>query len=99
MSKVRDLGTMNTEEAIAPNEHKNEAKRQMEKQCKDKPMHGQFTKNADGIDWEKKWSWLRNGDLKGCIEALVCSAQEQALCTNYTKHYIDKTSDTPLCRM
>ena len=62
-------------------------------------MYGQFTKNTDGIDWEKSWSWLRNGDLKGCTEALVCSAQEQALRTNYTKHYIDKTNDTPLCRM
>ena len=40
LSKVRDLGTMNTEEAVAPNEHKNEAKRQLEKQWKDKPMHG-----------------------------------------------------------
>ena len=29
----------------------------------------------------------------------MCSAQEQSLRTNYTKHYIDKTSDTPLCRM
>eukprot|EP00795_Rhopilema_esculentum_P003517 gene3517-biopygen1669 len=99
MSKVRDLGAMNTEEAVAPNEHKNETKRRLEKRWKDKPMYGQFTKNTDGIDWEKSWSWLRNGDLKGCTEALVCSAQEQALRTNYTKHYIDKTSDTPLCRM
>eukprot|EP00795_Rhopilema_esculentum_P009699 gene9699-biopygen2667 len=99
MSKVRDLGAMNTEEAVAPNEHKNETKRRLEKRWKDKPMYGQFTKNTDGIDWEKSWTWLRNGDLKGCTEALVCSAQEQALRTNYTKHYIDKTSDTPLCRM
>ena len=40
MSKVRDLGTMNTEEAVAPNEHKNEAKRQLETQWKDKPCMG-----------------------------------------------------------
>ena len=47
----------------------------------------------------KKRSWLRRGDLKRCTEALVCSAQEQSLRTNYTKLHIDKTSDTPLCRM
>ena len=39
------------------------------------------------------------GDLKGCTEALICSAQEQALRTNYTKFHIDKTADSPLCRM
>ena len=44
MSKVRDLGTINTEEVVAPNEHKNEAKRQLEKRWKDKPMHEKFTK-------------------------------------------------------
>ena len=29
----------------------------------------------------------------------MCSAQEQGLRTYQTKHYIDKTSDTPFCRM
>ena len=29
----------------------------------------------------------------------MCSAQEQSLQTNYTKYYIDKTSNTQLCRM
>ena len=37
--------------------------------------------------------------MKSCTEALVCSAREQSLQTNYTKHYTDKTSNTPLCRM
>ena len=62
-------------------------------------MHRQYTRAFNGIDWKKSWSWLRSGDLKGYTEALVCSAQEQSLRTNYTKHYIDKVSDTPLCRM
>jgi len=39
------------------------------------------------------------GDLKLETEALLCAAQEQALRTNYVKHYIDKTVNTPLCRM
>ena len=99
VSIVRDLGTVNTEEAIAPREYKSKAKRQLENQWKEKPMHGEFTRKTDGIHWEKSLSWLRSGDLKGCTEALVCSAQEQSLRTNYTKFHIDKTSDTPLCRM
>ena len=32
------------------------------------------------------------GDLKGCTEALICGAQEQALRTNYTRFHIDRTS-------
>ena len=37
--------------------------------------------------------------MKGCTEALVCSAQEKNLRTNYTKYHMDKPSDTHLCRM
>ena len=32
-------------------------------------------------------------------EATICTAQEQALRTNYTKNKIDKTSENPLLRM
>ena len=99
MPKVRDLGTIDVAEAMAPSEYKTKVKWELEKQWKDKPMHGQYTRASNGIDWEKSWSWLRRGDLKGCTEALVCSAQEQSLRTNYTKYHIDKTSDTPLCRV
>ena len=37
-------------------------------------------------------------NLKGCTEALICSAQEQALRTNYVKFHIDKTGESTLCR-
>ena len=47
-----------------------------------------------GVDWEEIWQWLWNGDLERCTEALICSAQEQALRTNYIKFYIDKTSES-----
>ena len=43
--------------------------------------------------------WIAKGDLKGCTEALICSAQEQALRTNYTRFHIDHTAESPLCRM
>ena len=51
------------------------------------------------VDWERTWQWVTNGDLKGCTESLIFSAQEQALRTNYIKFHIDKTIDSPSCRM
>ena len=47
----------------------------------------------------KEWRWTKKSDLKGCIEALICSAQEQSIPTNYIKYNIDKTGKSPLCRM
>ena len=41
----------------------------------------------------------KNGDLKVETEALVFAAQEQALRTNYIKFNIDKSLESPLCRM
>ena len=43
-------------------------------------------------------NWLRKYDLKIPIEALICSAQEQAIRTNYVKYHIDKSVDSPSCR-
>ena len=48
---------------------------------------------------ENTWRWLRNGFLKKKTEGLILAAQEQALRTNSIKHCIDKTSETPLCRL
>ena len=49
------------------------------------------------MDWGKTWRWIQKGDLKGCTEALTCSAQEQALRTNYTKFHTDKNKESPMC--
>ena len=62
-------------------------------------MHGQYVRDKVGVDWKRRWQWVTNGDLKGCTESLIFSAQEQALRTNYIKFHIDKTKDSPLCRM
>ena len=51
------------------------------------------------MDWEKTWKWISKGDLKGCTEALICSAQEQSLRTNYIKFHKDKTVTSPMCRL
>ena len=62
-------------------------------------MHGQYLREMEGKDKANTWRWLRKSDLKGPTEALIFSAQEQALRTNYTKFKIDKTIDSPFCRM
>ena len=62
-------------------------------------MHGKFVRELQGVNLDKTWQWLVKGDLPGCTEALLCSAQEQALRTNYAKFHIDNSVDSPTCRM
>ena len=51
------------------------------------------------VDIPKTWEWTRNGDLKVETEALIFAAQEQALRTNYIRFNIDKSVESPLCRL
>ena len=63
-------------------------------------MYGQFVRGMPETTDEKEiWYWLRKADLKVKMEAMLCAAQEQAIRTNYVKHRIDKTPQSPLCRM
>ena len=85
-------GTIQTEETMEKEEFK--------QKWRGKAMHGQFVREMpQKADRIKSWEWLSRSDLKVGTEALLCAAQEQAICTNYVKHYIDKSSDSPLCRM
>ena len=43
--------------------------------------------------------WLSRGDLNVGAEALLCAAQAQTIRTNYVKYHINKTSESPLCRL
>ena len=38
-------------------------------------MHGQFARDMEDKDKNNTWRCMRKGDLKGCTEALICSAQ------------------------
>ena len=53
----------------------------------------------ENVDKDRTWQWLSKSDLKIGKKALLCAAQEQAIGTNYVKHHIDKTSESPLCRL
>ena len=59
-------------------------------------MYGQFIWEMLGnVDKNITWQWLSNCDLNIGTGALFCAAQQQAIRTNYVKHYIDKTSESP----
>lgn len=63
-------------------------------------MHWQFVRGTpEKVDRVKSWEWLSRSDLKVGTKVLLCAAQEQAIMTNYVKHYIDKSGDSPHCRM
>jgi len=96
---VKNSKTINTEDVVSPTVYKETERCRVYNSWKNKVMHGQYLRELDGKDCIKSWKWLKDSDLKGCTEALICSAQEQAIRTNNTKFYIDKTSDSPICRM
>ena len=100
MRGVWVAGTIKTEGTINSNELTRQRAEERRKKFLEKKMHGQFNKEiSDSIDKEKSWYWLSRSDVKVETEALLCTAQEQALRTNYIKHNIDKSIDSPLCRM
>ena len=67
---------------------------------KEKQIYGQFIRDMpEGTDKEKSWLWLRKCNLKIPKEALICSVQQQAIRTIYVKYHIDKSVDSPSCRM
>ena len=45
-------------------------------------MHGQYVRQIEDRNKRNTWKWLRKSNLKGCTEALICSAQEKTLRTN-----------------
>jgi len=96
LRKVGEKGTVKVNEARDPKEYQKSEKREMENNWKEKQMHGQYVRDMTGVDWRKHGSSCgRRGELKGCTEALICSAQEQAIRTNYIKFHIEKTSESP----
>ena len=99
MLKVKIMeATIKSKETVRPEEFKRMQINTREQAWKEKRMHGQREMD-ENIYKDKTWGWLKNDDLKACIEVLICAAQDQALRTNYVKQYIDYTMESPLCRL
>ena len=99
LKKVGDSNVVNISDVVDPKEYKVNEVNDTENEWKQIRMDGQYVREKEGIDWDRTWQWIAKRDLKGCTEALICSAQEQALRTNYAKFFIDYTAESPLCRM
>ena len=66
----------------------------------EKKNYGRFKRDmGEEIDKKGPWSWLRKSALKPETDVLPFAAQEQAVRTKCVKFHIDKTSDSPLCRL
>ena len=96
---VRTSRTIIHEETVDPKEFKKTKKEQRRNEWTAKRMHGQFAGDMEDKNKNNTWRWMRKSDLKGSTKALICSAQEQSIGTNYIKYNIDKTAESPLCRM
>ena len=79
MVAVKSNKTINTENVVTPTVYRKNERCRVCNFWKDKIMHGQYLRDLDGKDNVKSWKWLKDSDLKGCTEALICSAQEQAI--------------------
>ena len=100
LAAIRTNRTITHKETVDPKEFKKikEVQRTNEWTAK-KEMHRQFARDMEDKDKSNTWRWMKKIFLKGGTEALIRSALEQSICTNYIKYKIDKTSDSPLLRM
>ena len=97
---VAAAGTINTEDVVRSEEFKNQKAQELKQSWSEKKLHGQFIRELpEEVDKDRTWQWLSKSDLKIGTEALLCAAQEQAVRTNYVKFQIDKTIESPLCRL
>ena len=97
---VRASRIIETENVVEKEELKENLSRIAKTNWHGKKMYGQFSREMkDEIDRRRTWIWVVKSDLKVQTEALIFAAQEQALRTNYVKYNVDKTVDSPLCRM
>ena len=98
--RVSAAETINLRETLTSVEYKKHKAKELKEKWSEKRMHGQFIREmTEKADKEKTWQWLSRGDLKVVTEVFLCAAQKQAIRRNYMKYHIDKTSESPLCRL
>ena len=78
---------------------KEELKNERQAAWKERALHGQFLRETEEMQDQRRWQWLKAGELKRETESFLCAAQEQALKTNAVKNGIDHQDVSPLCRL
>ena len=97
---VAPTETIHTEDNVTSGEFKKQKAQELKQKWCAKKIREQFVKKMpEKVDQDRTWQWLSKSDLKIGTEALLCVVQEQAIRTNYVKHLMDKTSESPLCRL
>ena len=92
--------TINADDIVASGELKKQQPQELKKNWCEKKMHEQFIrKMPEKVDQDKNLQWSSKNDLKIETKALLYAAYEQAIRTNCVNHYINKTSEIPLCRL
>ena len=62
-------------------------------------MHGQFLRETERMQDQRRLQWLKTCELKWDTEILIGAAQEQALRTNAIANGINHQDVSPLCRL
>ena len=75
LAAVRTNRTITHKETVDPKEFKKIKEEQRKNEWAAKRMHGQFARDMEDKDKNNTWRWMKKSDLKGCSEALICSAQ------------------------
>ena len=96
---VRRSNIEPSENSTQPKEFKQQDNEERLNNWREKSMYGQYVRKTEDKHKCNIWNWLRKSNLKGCTKTLICSAQEQALRTNYVRFHVEKTGESPLCRM
>ena len=77
----RISNTVPSENSSKPNEFKQQDNEERLNNWRGKSMYEQYVRQIEDKNKTNTWKWLRKSNLKGCTEALIFSAQEQALRT------------------
>ena len=100
LKQVEKCRVIETETCNTKEDYKKRVSENRKVQWQQKILHGQYIRDLpEGTDLVRSWEWMTNADLKPETEALITAAQDQALRTSYVKFHIDRTAETPLCRM
>ena len=76
---VRISNTVASENSMQQKEFKQKDNEERLNNWRAKIMYEQYVRQIEDKDKSNTWKWLRKSNLKGCTEALIFSAQEQAL--------------------
>lgn len=79
MMAVKDSETISTKEATISMVYKRSQRCKFYNSWKEKIMHGQLLRDLSGKDSVQSWKRAKNSDLNGGKDALICSAQDQAI--------------------